>query len=173
MAGGPVTMPGSVLALPPAKSDPVIVAVEKSGKDEEQSKEAAFRESVAQAVGLLIDVKEVVRNDRLVADQVVEFTGEYVRSFDTLAIQPINSGGVKVRIRATAERLRLFNRAVGAKRGVRELNGSGLVTTTQTREGSRRAATALLAQLGTDVRKLARAEVTGSPGPSVDGAVWS
>lgn len=169
VAGGLVAMASPGSASPPATNAPIVVVVEGAGKDEGQARKAALREAVAQAVGSLIDVKTVVRNDRVVKDEVTEFSGGFVKSFDTLAVRPDEPGGVRVRIRATVERLRLFDRPVEEKRNVCELNGSDLLATKQPRAESRRAATALLAHLYADVPKLARAEVKGPPKPSPDG----
>lgn len=169
VASGLVTMVSPLSASPPSSNEPVMVVVEGTGRDEEHARKAAFREAVSQAVGTLIDVETVVRNDRLVKNQIIEFGGGFVKSFDTLAVEPVKPEGVRVRIRATVERLRLFDRPVRPKASVRELNGADLLATKQTRQDARRAATALIAQLYADLPKLARAEVKGPPKPSPDG----
>jgi hypothetical protein len=168
--GGLLVMTPPLVAAPPAVGNaPITVVVEGTGRDEEQARKAALREAVSQAVGTLIDAETVVRNDQLVKDQIVEFSGGFVKSFETLSAKPGEAGGVRVRIRATVERLRLFDRPVEAKSTARELNGADLLATKQTREDARRAATELLAQLYADVPKLAKAEVKGEPKVSRDG----
>lgn len=167
LAGWWVVSP-SLLMGGPEKTTTVVMA-EGTGKDEKEARAAAFREAVSKAVGTLVESETVVLNDRIVKDRVAEFSGGYVRTFDTLAVDRIEGGRVRVKIRATVERLRLVDRPAEAKVPVKDVRGDDLVAEKQTKEEARTAATELLGKLYAELLKVAAAEVRGKPRLSADG----
>jgi hypothetical protein len=78
-----------------------IVVADGTGKDEKAARSAAFPEAVSQAVGPLIEAEVLVRNDRIVKDEVLEFSGSFIQTYETLAVESVAGGRIHVRIQHT------------------------------------------------------------------------
>lgn len=140
-----------------------VVVAEGVGKDAKEARGAAFRDAVSRVVGTLVDADTLVKNDRVIRERVLEFSGGFVKTYDTLDTEVLPNGLVRVRIQATVERLRVIERLEDAKVTVTGVRGADLLAERMTKEEARKNATALLAKLYEDLPKLAVAAVKGQP----------
>ena len=76
----------------PADSKYKTVIAEGSGKSESQAKKEAFREAIRKVVGVLIDAKTLVRNDNVIQEEVLEYSGGFIRDYKILSTKKDNSG---------------------------------------------------------------------------------
>lgn len=163
-------MAAQLLAAPETSKPLTTIVAEGTGKDQREARQMAFREAVSRAVGTLIDAETRVENDRIVRDQILEFSNGFVRTYETLEVEQLAGGRVRVRIRATVEQLRLMERLKEAEVPIKEFRGADLAAEKVTRKDGREAATGLLTKLYAEIPKLAKAEVRGKPRLSPDGS---
>lgn len=165
-----LTGAGHAEAAPPAKEDAVAVVVaEGLGKDEKEARKAAFRDAVSKVVGSLIDSETLVKNDEIISERILEYSGGFVKTYDTLKVEKADGGLVRVRIKATVERLQIVGKLQDAKVTTKEVKGTDLLAEKLTKEEARKNAAELLAKLYAEIPKLARAEVRGKPELAADG----
>lgn len=147
-----------------------VVVAEGTGRDENEARAAALRDAVSRVVGSLVDAETLVKNDRVIRDRVLEFSGGFVRTYDPLGTETLPGGLVRVRIRATVERLRVAERLAEAKVTAAPVRGADLLAERMTGDEARTNATALLTRLFVELPQVAVAEIRGKPRLSADRA---
>lgn len=160
-------------AAPPDKDGLPVVVVEGTGKTEKEAQKAAFREAVARVVGTLVDAETLVKNDEVITDKILEFSGGFIKTFETLKSDKTTDGLVRVKIKATVERLQIAGKLQDAKISTKEVKGTDLLAEKMTKEEARKNATELLLKLYEDLPKLAKAEVVGKPSWPTTARAWS
>jgi hypothetical protein len=140
-----------------------VVIAEGVGKDEAAARKAAFRAAVGRVVGVLVDAETLVKNDKVIEERILEFSGGFIKTFDVLKVEKTEGDLVRVRIKATVERLRIAERLVDAKVTTKELKGSDLLAEKLTKEEARKNAKELLAKLFAELPKVVTCEVVGKP----------
>src|SRR5580765_4148859 len=91
-ASGPLAAMALVLAAAAAHPAPgedgkvptTVVVAEGTGRDEKEARAAALRDAVSRVVGSLVDAETLVKNDRVIRDRVLEFSGGFVKTYDRL-----------------------------------------------------------------------------------------
>lgn len=140
-----------------------IVIAEGVGKDEKEARKAAFRDAVSRVVGTLIDAQTLVKNDEIISERILEYSGGFIKSYDVLKSEKTDGGLVRVRIKATVERVQLVGKLADAKVTIKEVKGTDLLAEKMTKEEARKNATELLAKLFEDLPKCLQAEAVGKP----------
>ena len=69
----------------------VYVRVVASGNTDTEARQQAFRMAVSQVVGDLISSERIVRNDRLVKDQIIDYSTGYVEKFNVVSRKVTNN----------------------------------------------------------------------------------
>src|ERR1700721_3602386 len=54
-----------------------VVVAEGIGKDEKEALKAAFRDAVGRVVGTLVDAETLVKNDPVISEKILEFSGGF------------------------------------------------------------------------------------------------
>ena len=139
------------------------VTVEGVGKDEKEARKAAFRAAVSKVVGTLIDAETMIKNNDIISEKILEFSGGFVKSYDTLKTDKTDAGFVRVRIKAEVERTTILGKLKDARVSIKEVKGVDLAAEKMTKEEARKNATELLAKLFDELPKCMRAEVVGKP----------
>jgi len=95
-----------------------------SGITADLSTKAAIRAAVEQAVGQLVDASTLVKNDEVVSDKILTYSGGYVDGYEMLGQPAQGDGGlfvtkIKARVKKTelVEKLRAENVTVAAVKG--------------------------------------------------------
>jgi hypothetical protein len=156
-------------AEPKPEGKTSIVVSEGVGKDEKEARKAAFRDAVSKVVGNLVDAETVVKNDEVISEKILEFSGGFIKSYETLKTEKTSDGLIRVRIKATVERSQLTSKLKDAKIATMEVKGTDLLAEKLTKEEARQNASEFLAKLFEELPKIARAEVVGKPKLSDDG----
>ena len=97
------------------RDDCVTVLAEGIGKDAMEARANAFRDAVSRVVGSLVSAETLVKNDEVIRDTVLEYSGGFIRSHDVIRTETLASGLVRVRIQATVARLQVLARLRDAK----------------------------------------------------------
>lgn len=140
-----------------------VVIAEGVGKDEMEAKKAAYRDAVSRVVGTLVDAETLVKNDEVISEKILEFSGGFVKTYEVLKNEKTPDGLVRIKIKATVERLTIATRLADAKVATKEVRGEDLLAEKMTKEEAKKNATELLAKLYSDLPKLMKAEVKGQP----------
>jgi hypothetical protein len=146
-----------------------VVIAEGTGKDEKEARKSAFRDAVSKVVGVLVDAETLVKNDEIISERILEFSGGFVKSYETLKVEKAGDGLVRVRIKATVERLQILGKLRDAKITVTEVRGGDLLAEKMTKEEARKNATELLEKLYSEIPKLIKVDVKGKPRLADDG----
>lgn len=139
------------------------VVAEGVGKDEKEARRAAFRDAVSKVVGTLIDSETRIKNDQIISERVLEFSGGFIKTYESLKTETVEGGLIHIRIKAVVEKLPIVGRLADAKVITRALIGSDLLAEKLTKEEARRNATELTAKLLEDLPNLMQAEIVGKP----------
>lgn len=154
---------------PRAEGKTATVVAEGVGATAKDARAAALRDAVSKVVGSLIDAETVVKNDEVIGEKVLEFSGGFVTTYDELKTEKTADGLVRVRIRAVVERAQVAAKLADSGVTARGVRGADLLAEKMTKEEARKNATGLLAKLFADLPGLMRAEVAGKPVLSPDG----
>lgn len=146
-----------------------VVVADGVGKDEKEARKAAFRSAVSQVVGTLVDAETLVKNDEVISDRILEYSGGFIKTFEVQKTEKTADGLIRVRLKATVERIQIVTKLTDAKIAVKEVRGEDLLAEKLTKEEAKKNATELLAKLFADLPKMVRAEVVGKPKLSPDG----
>ena len=92
-------------AVPPAQE----VVVTGVGTDSETAMQNAFSQAMEQSVGLLVDAETVVKNDRLIRDEILTYSRGYVEKYEV--VSRWQDGGLHhTKIRAVVARDKLVEK---------------------------------------------------------------
>jgi hypothetical protein len=140
-----------------------VVVAEGIGKDEKEALKAAFRDAVGRVVGTLVDAETLVKNDAVISEKILEFSGGFVKTYETIKTEKTGEGLIKIQIKATVEKLQITGRLTDVKVAVRDVRGEDLLAEKMTKDEAKKNATELLAKLYTDLPSLLKAEAKGQP----------
>jgi len=140
-----------------------VVEAEGVGKDEMEAKRQAFRDAVSKVVGAIVDAQTLVKNDEIIKERILEFSGGFIKTYEVLKTDNIENGLVRVRIKATVERIQLVTKLADAKIATKEIKGADLLAERMTKEEARKNATELVAGMLEELPKMMKAEVMGKP----------
>ncbi len=138
------------------------VIAEGVGKTAKSALKDAFRGALSKVVGTLVDAETLVKNDEVISDQVLEYSGGFVSSYDKLS-EKEDDGLFRVKIKAQVERRQVMAKLKAAKVTIRAVDGKDLVAEVLTQQEARKNATALLEKELAELPKLLLAEVVGKP----------
>jgi hypothetical protein len=150
------------------------VVTEGVGRTPDEAEKDAWRAAVGQVVGAMVDTETLVKNDKLVVDQVLSYSSGYIERFNVLSRD--SAGGLfRVRLEAWVKRTKLQERLTSLRVVRLDVSGKDLAAQIVTRQ---RQATDAGASLGNALAPFYRGEhlkivkVTQAPielvGDSVD-----
>lgn len=143
------------LALPMAASaqkpaagnkDTVVVVAEGIGLTAEAAEKQAFRTAVRQGVGTLIDASTLIKNDKLIEDEVLTYSNGFIKSWEVLSTRRKDSVFI-VTIKAVVKRRDLAERLTKFKITSSKVDGKNLFGAAVTRMEARENATLMLAKV--------------------------
>jgi hypothetical protein len=123
------------------------VVAEGTGKTAKTALKDAFRNAVNRVVGMLVDAETQVKNDEVISDQILEYSGGFVASYDKIS-EKEDEGLIRVKIKAQIERRQVIAKLRAAKVTVRAVEGKDLAAEVLTQREARKNATAVFARAG-------------------------
>ncbi len=166
----PTTTPSSYAQPPtvtnqPTQSTPAqkVVIVTGIGKDITEARKSAYSRAVEEAVGLVVTTDTIVKNEKVIHEQILTYSGALVSKSETLGSEA-KGGLFEVKIRATVEMNPLLQKLKEANVAVRELSGESLFATAVTQLKERQDGQSLLLDVFRDFPlSVMRTEVCGQP----------
>jgi hypothetical protein len=80
------------------------VTAEGVGKTEAFAKKAAFKEAIQKVVGVLVDSSTQVKNEEIIKDEVLEYSGGFVSKSETLSSKKDDEGLFRVKVKCVVEK---------------------------------------------------------------------
>lgn len=158
------TLSGMALAQAPAENTQQrVLIVTGIGTDEASARKNAYSRAVEEAVGVVVATETLVKNEKIINEQILTYSGALVSKSETLRSEP-KSGLFEVKIRATVEMKPLIQKLKEAKVAVREVSGESLFATAVTQLKERQDGHSLILDTFHDFPlNVMRTEVWGQP----------
>ena len=83
------------------------IVVEGVGKTETSAKKAAYKEAVAKVEGVLIDSSTLVKNDKIIEEELLEYSGGFVTKSEMISSMKNDEGLVRVKMKCTVEKAQI------------------------------------------------------------------
>jgi hypothetical protein len=84
-----------------------VVVASGAGATAENALKNAFANAVEQAVGLVVDAETIVKNDKIIREQVLTYSNAYISKYEELGREKTADGLITVRIKAIVEKKKL------------------------------------------------------------------
>ena len=130
------------------------VVVEGVGKTEASAKKSAYKEAVAKVVGVLVDSSTLVKNDKIISEELLEYSGGFVTKAEVLSTKKDDEGLVRVKVRCVVEKAHVKKKLQSINITVIKVDGVSLAAKEMTLEEMRKNATALFDKSLIERRKL-------------------
>lgn len=141
----------------------MIVDAKGSGKDRDEALKDAFRDAVRKVVGAYLETETVVKNDHIIKDEVLSYSGGCVKDHGILS-EKSEGGLVEVSIWALVEQDKVVKRLKAANVSVKEVAGGKMWDEIQSKRWKdKEAADLLRSVLKGFPANCMRAEVVGEP----------
>ena len=135
---------GILMALPimvlAQESQPATetVIVEGVGKTEASAKKAAYKEAVAKVVGVLIDSSTLVKNDKIIEEELFEYSGGFVTMAEVISSKKDEEGLVRIKIKCQVEKAQVQKKLQDIKVIVVKVDGASLAAKEMSQEELRK-----------------------------------
>jgi len=141
------------------------VVAEGVGTTSEDALKDAFRNSVRQVVGALVDAETLVKNDEIIDDKVLTYSDGFIKSYEEVPDSKKIQGGLhRLKIKATVERRSVIAKLKAASITVKEIDGKGLFAEVVTQlDAEKDAASLLKKQLEGFPQSCITATIIGKP----------
>lgn len=100
-----------------------VVVVTGYGVDKEKALSNAYKNAVAQYVGVVVDSESMVKNDKLIKDDILTASNGYIQSYDLISENQAD-GLAEVTIRATVKSQMVFDKVKSLDIAVATLSGT-------------------------------------------------
>ena len=122
------------------------VVVEGVGSTEFAAKKMAYQEAVRKVVGVLIDSKIQVKNDKIIREELLEFSGGFVKKVEVLSSEKEKDGLVRVKVKCLVEKAQVISKLEDLNVKVVNVDGTNLAAKEMTLEKMREEGTAMLSK---------------------------
>ena len=122
------------------------VVVEGVGSTEFAAKKMAYQEAVRKVVGVLIDSKIQVKNDKIIREELLEFSGGFVKKVEVLSSEKEKDGLVRVKVKCLVEKSQVISKLEDLNVKVVNVDGTNLAAKEMTLEKMREEGTAMLSK---------------------------
>jgi hypothetical protein len=130
-----------------ANDDVIEVIATGIGKDSDGALKNALRAAVEQAVGTMIDSETLAKNDEVITDQILSYSGGFVESHKVIGVPKIQDGLVGVKVAARVKQKQLRARLTAAKLTAFSVDGGNLFGEATTKEQEKEAGMRMLKQV--------------------------
>jgi hypothetical protein len=152
-----------------ADDDAIEVVATGMGKDSDSALKNALRAAVEQVVGTMIDSETLARNDEIITEQILSYSGGFVESHKVIGSPKLQDGLVSVKIAARVREMKLRERLTAAKLSAFSVDGGNLFGEMVTKEQEKEAGALMLKQaLQGFPENVLEAKVVGKPEYSAD-----
>ena len=114
------------------------VVVEGVGKTEASAKKAAYKEAVAKVVGVLIDSSTLVKNDKIIEEELLEYSGGFVTKAEVISSKKDEEGLVRIKIKCQVEKAQVQKKLQDIKVIVVKVDGASVAAKEMSQEELRK-----------------------------------
>lgn len=121
------------------------VIAEGVGATADEAIKDAFRNAVRQVVGTVVDAETLVKNDEVIEDEVLTYSGGFIKGYEEVDGSKKVKGGLhRIKIKAQVERRSVIAKLKAANVTVKEVDGKGLFAKAVTQLDAEKDAASLL-----------------------------
>ena len=121
-----MSTPSLLAADKAAPKDTTVVIARGLGLNAEKALLAALRNAVQQVVGVIVDAETLIKNEKVVKDEILDFSNGFVEKFEKLKEGKNEDGLYEVTIRATVKHRQLIEKLKQAKVHSVKVDGQSL-----------------------------------------------
>jgi hypothetical protein len=105
-----MSTPSLLAADKAAPKETAVVIAEGVGINADKALRSAWRNAVQQVVGVIVDAETLIKNDKVVKDEILDFSNGFVEKFEKIKEGKNDDGLYEVTIKATIKRRRLIEK---------------------------------------------------------------
>jgi hypothetical protein len=142
----------------------VEIVVEGVGVSKEAAQKDAYRQAIRQVVGMYVDSKTIVENDKLIEDKVLSASNGVIRMATTLPDSvTVKDGLWRLRAEVTVEVSVVSSRLDAAKIATRKVDGESLFAKANSKIEKKQNSEALLKELFAELPEMVKVSLKGEP----------
>jgi hypothetical protein len=139
------------------------VVIEGVGTSPEAAKRNAFRNAVSKVVGSFIENDILIKNDKIIEDKLLEYSGGFVETFEIISESKDKDGLFKVKLKAKIAQQTVVEKLRSMKIDVKSVSGSNLKAQLDTQETMKKEGGKLINSIMEEYPKLWQAKQMGEP----------
>ena len=139
------------------------VIVDGVGVSPEAAKKNAFRNAVSKVVGSFIENDILIKNDKIIEDKLLEYSGGFVETFEIISESKDKDGLFKVKLKAKIAQQTVVEKLRSMKIDVKSVSGSNLKAQLETQETMKKDGGKLINSIMEEYPKLWQAKQLGEP----------
>jgi len=139
------------------------VVIEGVGTSPEAAKRNAFRNAVSKVVGSFIENDILIKNDKIIEDKLLEYSGGFVETFEIISESKDKEGLFKVKLKAKIAQQTVVEKLRSMKIDVKSVSGSNLKAQLETQETMKKEGGKLINSIMEEYPKLWQAKQMGEP----------
>ena len=139
------------------------VIIEGVGTSPETAKKNAFRNAVSKVVGSFIENDILIKNDKIIEDKLLEYSGGFVETFEIISETKDKDGLFKVKLKAKIAKQTVVEKLRSMKIDVKSVSGSNLKAQLETQETMKKEGGKLINSIMEEYPKLWQAKQMGEP----------
>jgi len=139
------------------------VIIEGVGTSPEAAKKNAFRNAVSKVVGSFIENDILIKNDKIIEDKLLEYSGGFVETFEVISESKDKDGLFKVKLKAKIAKQTVVEKLRSMKIDVKSVSGSNLKAQFETQETMKKEGGKLINSIMEEYPKLWQAKQIGEP----------
>jgi hypothetical protein len=137
------------------------VIIEGVGTSPEAAKKNAFRNAVSKVVGSFIENDILIKNDKIIEDKMLEYSGGFVETFEIISESKDKDGLFKVKLKAKIAQQTVVEKLRSMKIDVKSVSGSNLKAQLETQETMKKEGGKLINSIMEEYPKLWQAKQIG------------
>jgi len=143
--------------------DKVTVLACGTGKTEEAALKQAFSNAVTQVVGTIVDAETIVKNDKVIKEQILTYSNAIITKYDTVG-KPVQADGlITVTINAQVEKKTITDMLIANKVASAPVEGKDLMARALTELKAEQDGTKMLTKLFAALPCIVNAQPYGEP----------
>ena len=139
------------------------VIIDGVGVSPEAAKKNAFRNAVSKVVGSFIENDILIKNDKIIEDKLLEYSGGFVETFEIISESKDKDGLFKVKLKAKIAKQTVVEKLRSMKIDVKSVSGSNLKAQLDTQETMKKEGGKLINSIMEEYPKLWQAKQIGEP----------
>ena len=139
------------------------VIIDGVGVSPEAAKKNAFRNAVSKVVGSFIENDILIKNDKIIEDKLLEYSGGFVETFEIISESKDKDGLFKVKLKAKIAQQTVVEKLRSMKIDVKSVSGSNLKAQLDTQETMKKEGGKLINSIMEEYPKLWQAKQMGEP----------